>query len=124
MYSSQPDESMTIDLESVGVVTIDVLPLHAFGRPAEAFKGSWWMNPQRTVQNVHLQLLASGKFEFLTQLLGNDDLKFRRKPDDFQCSAPIASTAMRSYQFYIDSASVCQQNLSIVAIAIARCITK
>src|SRR5258708_6073543 len=108
MYSSQPEESMTIDLESVGVVTIDVLPLHAFRRAAKAFQRPRRMNAQRTVQNVHLQFLTSREFKLLTKLLRNDNLKFRGKLNDLQCGTPITSIAMLSYQSYIDKTSVCQ----------------
>src|SRR5579863_9830132 len=38
MYSSQPEESITIESEAVGVVTVDILPLHAFRRSSQAFQ--------------------------------------------------------------------------------------
>src|SRR6266850_1924341 len=88
MYSTQPEESTIASLESLCVVTILILPLHALGDAAKIFDRTGAMQPDRLIQNVYLELFSWLQFQDLANSLGDNNLKFRRDFDSFHTLSP------------------------------------
>jgi hypothetical protein len=59
------------------VVTIVVLPLHAFGHASEVFDGAGTMDMDGTVYGEDVKFLAGLEFEGFPDFLGDHDLKLR-----------------------------------------------
>src|SRR5258708_23867061 len=71
-YSTQPEESTTYFSESLSVVTVLILPLHALGDAAEVFDGSGLTEANTAVEYVNDKLLASRtRFGMTTWNLGD-----------------------------------------------------
>src|SRR5689334_7448912 len=81
MNSTQPEESTIASLESLGVVTIFIFPLHAFCDAAELFDRARAMQPDRPVQNINLELFTGFQPQQLSNILWDNYLKFWRDLD-------------------------------------------
>ena len=66
------------NLKAVGVVTILILPAHAFCKTAKLLQRPRPMNPDVAIEQVDLELLSGLEAEGFANLLGNDDLEFWR----------------------------------------------
>src|SRR5712672_504927 len=74
--STHPEESTTKRLKPLGVITILVLPLHAFGNSFQFSDGARLAELDGSVQDVNIQLLTRFQLKLLANALGNDHLKF------------------------------------------------
>src|SRR5882724_8875165 len=74
--STHPEESTTKRSEPLSVVTIFILPFHAFANSAQFLNRARPAEPNGPVQNVNVQLLARLELKFLADALGNNHLEF------------------------------------------------
>jgi hypothetical protein len=64
------------------MLSVVVLPSHTLGYSAKAPQGVRRAEPYGPVQNIEMQLSARLQLQLLPNLLGNDNLVFRRDLDD------------------------------------------
>ena len=55
------------------------------------------MDPDGTVEHIHLQLLTGGQFQLLTDPFGDYDLKFRRQLYDLHIVLPRSISTISKY---------------------------
>ncbi|HET6931107.1 MAG TPA: hypothetical protein VFI45_12360, partial [Candidatus Acidoferrum sp.] len=105
----QPEESTIASLESLGVVTIFIFPLHALCDAPELFDRARAMQTDRPVQNVDLELFTWFQPQQLSNILWDNYLKFWRDLNSSHESV-LLSIQRTCYRNYIDTELVCQFN--------------
>jgi hypothetical protein len=76
MYSSHPEESTRTGSETVGVVTVVVLPFHLLRCAAEFSDIARRVKTNGSIQSVDVELLAGLEPEAFADLLRDYDLEF------------------------------------------------
>src|SRR5271166_2020232 len=76
-YSSQPDESTTIRLESLSVVAVVIAPSNSLRYAAQFLDGARQRNVEPAVERIYKQLLARLDFELFAHFFRDYNLELR-----------------------------------------------
>src|SRR5208282_3160312 len=77
-YSSQPDESTTIRLESLGVVAVVIAPSNSLRYAAQFLDGARQRDVEPAVERKDKELLPRLDFELFAHFLRDHNLELRR----------------------------------------------
>src|ERR1700737_1203932 len=112
--STHPEESTTKRLKPLGVVTIFILPFHAFAHSPQFLDGARLAEANRPVQGINVQLLTGPQLKLFAHTLGNYYLEFGRHFDGFH--EYVLQLLYRQRQRMSSSLSTCSEDTNLWSI--------